>query len=130
MNRNLSALPEEYQRGIGRLKTDQHYRSAFFGLVVVRTLQTLGARITCEPENPVDGTKIDFMARFPDYEGGVEATSPLFDREMGETAKNYATLIGTVKYIVPSGWAVAIGTLPDIGPTDSQRPLKAAVRQM
>jgi hypothetical protein len=131
LNRNLSALPEGCQRGIGqRLKTDQHYRSAFFELVVARTLQMLGASITCEPENPVDGTKIDFMARVSNYEIGVEATSPLFDRETGETAKNNATLIESIEDLVPSGWAVGIGSLPDLGPSDSKKPFKSAVRQM
>ena len=131
LNRNLSALPEECQKGIGqRLKTDQPFRSAFFELVVGRTLQTLGASIICEPENPVDGTKIDFIAEFPDLTVGVEATSPLFDQEMGETAKNYATLVGTIEDLSPSGWAVAIGSLPDVGPSDSKKPFKAAVRHM
>jgi hypothetical protein len=131
LNRNLSALPEECQQDIGRrLKTDMHFRSAFFELVVARTLQTLGASITCEPVNPVDGTRIDFMAQFPDYEVGVEATSPLFDREMGETAKNYATLVGIIEDLTPSGWAVAIGSLPNVGPSDSKRPFKTAVRRM
>ena len=87
-NRNLSALPEECRRGIGpRLKTDQHRRSAFFELVVGRTLQVLGASITCEPENPANCTRIDFMVRFPDDDVGVEATSPWFDRAMGENAR-------------------------------------------
>src|SRR3712207_7867882 len=47
LNRNLSALPEECQKGIGqRLKTDRHFRSAFFELVVARTLQTLDRKST------------------------------------------------------------------------------------
>jgi hypothetical protein len=101
LNRNLAALPEECQEGIGRwLKTDMHYVSAFFELVVARTLQTQETTITCEPENSVDGTKIDFMARFPNYEVGVEATSPLFDREMGETSKDYTPLIEAVEQAV------------------------------
>ncbi len=132
LNKNLAALPEECQDGIAkRLKTDMHHRSAFFELVVARTLQALGGEITsCEPENPVDGTKIDFMVRFSDHEIGVEATSPLFDREMGGTAKDHAPLIGAVEELVPSGWAVAIGTLPDLGPADSKKTFKSAVKQM
>ena len=51
-----------------------HYRSALFELVVARTLHTLEASVTCEPENPADGTKIDFVAHFTDGEVGVEAT--------------------------------------------------------
>lgn len=132
LNKNLAALPEECQEGIAkRLKTDMHHRSAFFELVVARTLQALGGEIiSCEPEKPVDGTKIDFMVRFSDHEIGVEATSPLFDREMGGTAKDHAPLIGTVQELVPSGWAVAIGSLPDLGPADSKKAFKSAVKQM
>jgi hypothetical protein len=132
LNRNLAALPKECQEGIvQRLKTDIHHRSAFFELVVARTLQALeGTIISCEPENPVDGTKVDFMVRFPDYEVGVEATSPLFDREMGGTANDHAPLIDAVEESVPSGWAVAIGSLPGLGPSDSKKPFKSAVKEM
>lgn len=132
LNRNLAALPEECQEGIAqRLKTDMHHRSAFFELVVARMLQALeGSIISCEPENPLDGTKIDFMVRFPDHEVGVEATSPLFDREMGGTAKDYAPLIETVEQLVPSGWAVAFGSLPSLGSSDSKKPFKSVVKQM
>jgi hypothetical protein len=122
LNRNLSALPEDCQRGIGsRLKTDIHYRSAFFELVVARTLQTLGESIICEPENPIDGTRIDFMARFPDYEVGIEATSPLFDRQVGATTKNFAPLTNIIEELTPRGWAVSVVSLPDLGPSDSKR---------
>jgi len=70
------------------------------------------------------------MVRFPDHEVGVEATSPLFDREMGGPAQNYAPLIGVVEELVPSGWAVAIGSLPGLGPSDSKKLFKSAVKQM
>jgi hypothetical protein len=104
LNRNLMSLPEQCQEGISqRLMTEAHHRSAFFELVVARTLQALGGAIAyCEPENSVDGTKVDFIVRFPDHEVGVEATSPLFDREMGGTAKDYAPLIGVIEEKVPS----------------------------
>jgi hypothetical protein len=132
LNRNLAALPEQCQEGIAqRLKSDMHHRSAFFELVVARTLQALeGAITSCELENPVDGTKIDFMVRFSDHKVGVEATSPLFDRDMGGTAKDYAPLIKAVEKLVPSGWAVAIGSLPSLGPSDSKKPFKSAVKEM
>lgn len=112
LNRNLAALPEECQRGIAqRLNTDQHHRSGFFELVVGRTLQVLGASITCEPENPADGTRIDSVARFPDHDVGIEATSPWSDWEMSDMARNNATLVGTIEDLAPSGWAVAVGSL-------------------
>ncbi len=132
LNRNLSAIPEECQEGIAqRLKTDMHHRSAFFELVVARALQALeGTIASCEPENPVDSTRIDFMVRFPDHEVGVEATSPLFDREMGIAARDNAPLIEVVEEMIPTGWAVGIGSLPNIGPSDSKKPFKSAVKQM
>src|SRR3982750_4346859 len=68
LNRNLTALPKECQQSLYRhLRLDDKYGSAFFELVVARMLQELGASIICEPENEVDGTKIDFLARFTDY---------------------------------------------------------------
>lgn len=132
LNRNLAALPKECQEGIAqRLQTDAHHRSAFFELVVARTLQALeGTIAACEPENPVDGTKIDFMVRFPDYEVGVEATSPWFDRVISGATKDYVSLIETVEAFVPPGWAVGINSLPGLGPSDSKKPFKSAVKQM
>jgi len=57
----------------------------------------------------VDGTKFDFIARFSDGEVGVEATSPLFDRRLGENAKYYAPLIKMIERMIPPGWFVLPG---------------------
>ncbi|MGH3147460.1 MAG: hypothetical protein ACRDTR_16815, partial [Rubrobacter sp.] len=38
--------------------------------------------------------------------------------------------IGAVEELAPSGWAVAIGSLPDLGPADSKKAFKSAVKQM
>ncbi len=83
LNRNLSVLPEGCREGIFKhLRHEQHYRDGFFELVVARTLQELGADIECEPENPRDGTKVDFVATFSDGTIFVEAVSPVMDREL------------------------------------------------
>ncbi len=45
LNRNLSLLPEDCQKGIfDHLQHKQHYKAGFFELIVGRTLQELGAR--------------------------------------------------------------------------------------
>lgn len=131
LNRNLSVLPERCSEGLyPRLRSEINHRGAFFELVVARTLQVLGASITCEPGNPVDGTRIDFMAHFPDAVVGVEATSPLFDRYVGERDRNRAPLMEMVRELVPNGWAVGVGFLPGLGPADSKKGFRTAIKEM
>jgi len=131
LNRNLAALPKECQQNLYRhLRLDDKYGSAFFELVVARVLQELGASITCEPENEVDGTKIDFVARFADHTIAVEATSPVFTKDTAETARDRNRLTDFVEECVPAGWGVAIVGLPDIGPAGSTKQFKAAVKRM
>jgi hypothetical protein len=131
LNRNLAALPEECQENISEdLRLDTQHWSAFFELVVARTLQELGASIACEPENRADKTRIDFMARFSDHVVAVEATSPVFNQDMGQTARNHIPLIEIIEKSAPAGWAVAIGDLPDIGPTGSKKQFKSAVERV
>jgi len=93
-------------------------------------LQELGASITCEPENEVDGTKIDFVARFADRTVAVEATSPIFTKDATKTARDRNRLTDFVEERVPAGWGVAIVGLPDIGPAGSTKQFKAAVKRM
>lgn len=131
LNRNLNELPEKCQRDMYRnLRNEPDHRSGLFELIVARMLQTLGASLTCEPENPIDGTKIDFMARFPDGTVGIEATSPVFDKEMGETARSNEPLKETIEKMTPKGWAVAINGLPALNPSDSKKQFKSAVGEM
>ena len=93
-------------------------------------LQELGASITCEPENEVDGTKIDFVARFADHTVAVEATSPVFTKDTAKTARDRNRLTDFIEECVPAGWGVAIVGLPDIGPAGSTKQFKAAVKRM
>lgn len=132
LNRNLAALPKECQQNLYRhLRLDDKYESAFFELVVARMLQELGASITCEPENEVDRTKIDFVAQFPDHAVTVEATSPIFtNKDAAKTARDRNRLTDFVEECVPAGWGVTIVSLPDIGPAGSTRQFKAAVKRM
>src|SRR5947209_7447095 len=74
LNDNLAELPTQGQQLVYQgLRT--RWPSAFFELVVGRTLQVLGADITVEEEQS-DGKRIDFSARFPDAMVAVEAVSP------------------------------------------------------
>jgi hypothetical protein len=130
LNRNLSVLPEGCREGIFKhLRHDRHYRDGFFELVVARTLQELGADIECEPVNPVDGSRVDFAAKFPDATVFVEAVSPVLDRELGEVFSREAPLTELIKDSVPPGWAADIRGLPNVGPDESKRHIKAFLRR-
>jgi hypothetical protein len=131
LNRNLAALPRECQENVSRdLRLDRKHRSAFFELVVARMLQELGASITCEPENEVDGTKIDVWALFLDHAVAVEATSPVFNKDTASTARDRNRLTDFVEECEPAGWRVAVVGLPDIGPAGSMKRFKAEVKRM
>jgi hypothetical protein len=85
LNKSLSVLPEGCRNGMYyHLAHDQNFKDGFFELIVGRTLQEMGADIECEPENPIDRTRVDFVAEFPDETVYVEAVSPVLDRELGE----------------------------------------------
>jgi hypothetical protein len=130
LNRNLSALPEGCQKGIAKhLRHEQHRRDGFFELIVGRTLQELGADIECEPANPTNNKRPDFLARFPDGTAFVEAVSPVLDRELAEISGREAPLTKLVKDNVPSGWAAIIRALPNVGPDESRRHIKAFLQR-
>ena len=63
LNENLSALPLEHRADLYRALHDR-WGSAFFELIVGRTLQALGATIEIEPGGASD-VRVDFAARFP-----------------------------------------------------------------
>lgn len=121
-------LPEEAQPKI--FKAFQHrFKSAFFELVVARTLQILGASITIEAKQQ-DDKQPDFLAQFPDATIIVEAASPNFNAEAGEEIKNRNPLTDIIESLVPEGWSVVIWELPRIGQADSKKPFKQAVSKM
>ncbi len=119
LNRNLSVLPEGCREGIFKhLRHEQHHKDGFFEMVVARALQELGADIECEPVNPRDGTRVDFVAKFPDGTVFVEAVSPLLDKELQAALSRETPLTEPVKENVPSGWAAHIRELPNAGPDE------------
>jgi hypothetical protein len=130
LNRNLSVLPEGCRECIFKhLRHEHHHRDGFFELVVARTLQELGADIECEPVNPVDGSRVDFVAKFPDATVFVEAVSPVLDKELGAILDREAPLTQLIKDTIPPGWAAHIRDLPNVGPDESKRHIKAFLRR-
>jgi hypothetical protein len=130
LNRNLSVLPEGCPEGIFKhLRHEQHYRDGFFELVVARTLQELGADIECEPENPIDRSRVDYAATFPDGVVFVEAVSPELDKELGAILERDVPLRQLIKDNVPPGWAADVWELPNVGPDESKRHIKAFLQR-
>jgi hypothetical protein len=128
LNENLSSLPSGYQRVLYRALHDR-WHSAFFELIVARTLQVLGAEIEVEPGSAA-GTRIDFMARFSDETVSVEAVAPVFNADAGETAARRIPLLEIVEALAPAGWRVMVVELPDLGPGDSKRQFKKTVEEL
>jgi hypothetical protein len=130
LNRNLNALPESCKKGLfEHLSHKQHYRDGFFELIVARSLQELGADIECEPENPLDGSRVDFVARFPDTTVYVEAVSPVLDKELLAISERETPIAKLVEDNVPRGWAADIRSLPKIRPDESRRQIRAFLRR-
>lgn len=105
------------------------FKSAFFELIVARTLQILGAAITIEAKQ-VDNKQPDFLAQFLDGLIVVEAASPNFNADAGEEIKNRNPLTDIIESLVPEGWSVQVWELPKIGQADSKKAFKKAVARM
>jgi hypothetical protein len=128
LNFNLSQLPEAWRN---RLYHDLKHRwqSAFFELIVARTLQVLGAELRVE-EPTATGRRPDFQAIFPSGTVIVEATSPLIDCEIDKHSTNSAPLLQIVEDLAPQGATIMVKMLPTIGPADSKRTFKHIVSEL
>ena len=128
LNENISMLPEDAQKSTyDALFT--RYGSAFFELILGRTLQTLGA--TLEVEKALEsGRRPDFHAHFAESTIIIEAVSPNFDAPFGEEFRIRNPLTNIVESLVPDGWSVMISHLPNIGPNDSKREFKTKVAKI
>lgn len=73
MNENVNALPAVWRPILVR-DLETRWKSAFFELIVARTLQVLGASLVIEPES-LSTTRIDFRATFPEGTVNVEAVA-------------------------------------------------------
>jgi hypothetical protein len=128
LNENLSMLSTNVQISI-RTAAYHRWRSAFFELIVARILQELGATIELEQTNS-KGRRPDFTAKFPDETIIVEAVSPVFNAEAGDTIKNRNPLFKIIQSNIPQGWRVGVWELPKIGPSDSRKEFERTVKQM
>jgi hypothetical protein len=129
LNANLSCLPGDHAQKI-RKDLESRWESAFFELIVARTLQALGAEIAYEVPIASSGRKPDFHAAFPDVDITVEAVSPVFDGEVLAKRKSHADLSRVVEELVPEGVSAWLRSLPDLGPSDSKKEFKAAARRL
>lgn len=128
LNENISELPEDAQSDlVNGLR--HRFKSAFFELVVARTLQVLGATITIEAKQN-DGKRPDFLARFPDTTIVVEAASPNFNSSVGEEVKNRNQLTDMIEALTPEGWSVQVWQIPGIGPSTSKQAFKRVITRM
>ena len=73
---------------------------------MARTLQVLGADIEVEPDSEA-GTRIDFLARFPDRTISVEAVAPVINAAAGEEAKRRNPLLDVIDSLAPPGGEAA-----------------------
>jgi hypothetical protein len=128
LNENISKIPVDTQSKIFDA-LHHRYKSAFFELIVARTLQILGATITVEAKQS-DNKQPDFLAQFPDSLIVVEAASPNFNADAGEEVKNRNPLTDIIESLVPEGWSVQVWELPKIGQADSKKAFKRVVAEM
>ncbi len=128
LNFNLSKLPTSWGKShCHALET--RWQSAFFEMVVARTLQAVGATVEVEVETE-SGTKPDFLAWFGEQAFVVEATSPEFLTEFEHNQRQVGPLEAIIEQASPAGWTVFVKELPDIGPSDSKREFKRVVTRL
>jgi len=128
LNENVAALPESFQ---GNLKRELRNRwaSAFFELVVARTLQEMGATLAVE-ELLSDGKRPDFTAAFPDGIVIVEANAPIINRAMKEEMRKKEELLAIVDSYKPVGWHIVAYRLPNIGHAESKKEFKKVIKEI
>lgn len=128
LNRNISLLPGTFQPVIFR-ELHSRWHSAYFELIVARTLQILGAALEVEPLGK-GTTLIDYVATFSDGEIAVEAMAPLFSVAEGIVSRDRMPLLDILRSLRPAGWYLHVFDLPNIGPQDSKIDFKKAAREM
>jgi hypothetical protein len=128
LKQNIAALPLEHQP-LFRHALRERWKSTFFELIVIRTIQMLGALITIELATS-SGKRPDIRAQFQDGNVTIEAIAPVFNAQVGEIVKNYSPLIEIIEANIPEGWSIAILNLPRLGPDDSRKHFKQAVEKL
>jgi hypothetical protein len=128
LNENLAVLPTEQQAVLYRALHDR-WESAFFELIVARTLQVLGARVEVEPGGAQD-IRIDFVARFPDSTASIEAVAPAFNVEIGEQVEQRNPLLEIIESSAPPDLWILVESLPELGPNDSKKRFRNTIKRL
>lgn len=130
LNENMAKLPKDWQPKLYKDLKDKDWFDTFFEFIVARTLQILGATINVEV--PIEQTKKnpDFLAQFPDGTIIVEATVPKTNEEIRQHSTRNEELVEIIESLAPDGWTVAVWRLPELGPNDSKKHFKSAIREI
>jgi hypothetical protein len=115
LNSNLCELPIGLQVALRRDLRDR-WQSAFFELIVARTVQLLGGTLDHEQAQP-GRRRPDFVACFPDGCVMIESTSPVINAKMGDEAHSRQWMLGEIERHAPIGWHTSVLSLPEIPPT-------------
>ena len=127
-NRNLAALPVDIAKRLCRELHADRTLAKHFELVVGRFLQLLGASVEYEVEG-VEGRRVDWLGRFDDGTVSVEATLPIANGVVGDTVRASQRIVDLAVRLAPPGWYVMIHRVPQFGPNESLRPLRARLRE-
>jgi len=130
LNRNIKALPSDWQPRLFEHMRNREWHSVFFEMVVGRTLQLLGASIAVEVPVTETNKQPDFIATFPDATVTVEGTVPELNRLVGKLMSANEDLVRIIESLTPDDWTVDVWRLPKLGPSDSKREFKAMIRQI
>jgi hypothetical protein len=130
LNENIAKLPKDWQPKLYKDLRDKDWFDTFFELIVARTLQILGASIKVEV--PIEQTKKnpDFLAQFPNGTIIVEATVPKTNEEIRQHSNRNEDLVEIIESLAPEGWTVAVWRLPKLGPNDSKKQFKNAIKEI
>jgi hypothetical protein len=128
LNDNLAMLPDEQQAALYRALHNR-WPSAFFELIVARTLQVLGASVELEPGGAQD-IRIDYVARFPQSTVSVEAVAPTFNVAVGEQVKQRNPLLDIIEVLAPPDLWILVESLPGLGPNDSKKRFRNVIKRL
>src|SRR5690349_20410370 len=128
LNQDLQMIPTDAQMPLFRALWNR-WDSAFFELIVIRTLQELGAEVQIEVAN-AEGKRPDILARFSDTAITVEAKAPNYHADAAEELKAKIPMLDFIEANMPDGWYVGVSELPRLGANDSLREFKRVVTEM
>jgi len=128
VNGNLRLLPLDVAVPLCKALHGEKFRPSYFELVVARTLQVIGARELAYELEAQTGSHPDLRATYDDGVLVVDATVPDFDAEIVKDQQGYEPLIDVIENLTPAGWTFFVDSLPCIGPNDSRKGFKDAIK--